>query len=109
MTKHLVVYTRAISCPDQMRARKLLDEWGVSYQQVNCSEDAEALERIRGWNGHLGVPAIVVAEEGSVLPLREPDPRPVRRSTRNVNRGTLITEPSEEGLLEFLKQHGLLL
>jgi hypothetical protein len=42
------------------------------------------------------------------LPFREPDPRPVDRSTRNVNRGTLITEPNEEGLREFLKQHGLL-
>jgi glutaredoxin len=108
MAKHLVVYTRATSCPDQARARKLLAEWRVPYQEINCSNDAEALERIREWNGHLGVPAIVVAEEGSVLPFREPDPRPVGRSTRNANRGTLITEPSEEGLRDFLKQHGLL-
>jgi len=91
-----------------MRVRKLLAEWGVPYQEVNCSNDAEAQERIKAWNGHLGVPAVVVAEEGSVLPIREPDPRPTGRSTRNVNRGALITEPSEDGLREFLKQHGLL-
>ncbi len=108
MAKHLVVYVRAISCPDQARARKLLGEWGVPYQEVDCSSDAEALERIRSWNGHLGVPAIVIAEEGSVLPFQEPDPRPAGRSTRNLNRGTLITEPSEQGLREFLQQHGLL-
>jgi glutaredoxin len=108
VTVHLVVYTRATFCPDQARARKLLAEWRVSYQEVDCSKDAEALERIRNWNGHLGVPAIVVAEEDSVLPIREPDARPVGRSTRDFNRGTLITEPSEEGLRQFLRQHGLL-
>ena len=108
MTLCLVVYTRATYCPDQQRTRKLLAEWHVSYHEIDCSKDQEALERIRGWNGHLGVPAIVVAEEGSVLPFREPDAKPVGRSTRDYNRGTLITEPSEEGLRQFLKQHGLL-
>ncbi len=108
MPKHLIVYTRAIFCPDQIRTRKLLADWGVPYQEINCSEDAEALERIQEWNGHMGVPALVVAEEGSVLPIAEPGPRPEGRSTRNVNRGTLITEPSEDGLRQFLQQHGLL-
>jgi glutaredoxin len=108
MARHLVVYTREISCPDQMHIRKLLAEWGVPYQEINCSDDAQALERIKAWNGHMGVPAVVAAEEGSVLPFREPGPRPVGRSTRDVNRGTLITEPSEDGLREFLKQHGLM-
>ena len=108
MAIHLVLYTRATHCPDQARARKLLAEWKVPYQEMDCSRDAEALERIQNWNGHLGVPAVVVAEEGSFLPIREPDPRPAGRSTRNLSRGTLITEPSEEGLRQFLKQHGLL-
>jgi glutaredoxin len=108
MTKHLVVYTRVMACPDQTRVRKLLAEWRVPCQEINCTNDPEALERIRAWNGHLGVPAVVVAEEGSLLPIREPDPRPTGRSTRNLSRGTLITEPSEEGLRQFLKQHGLL-
>ena len=108
MTKRLVLYTRATSCPDQARARRLLAEWRVPYQEVDCSVDAEALERIQAWNGHLGVPAVVIAEEGSLLPIAEPAPRPSGQSTRNFNRGTLITEPSEDGLREFLKQHGLL-
>jgi len=108
MATHLVLYTRAMYCPDQARARKLLAEWKVPYQEVDCSKDAEALKRIQNWNGHLGVPAVVAAEGGSVLPIREPDPRPAGRSTRDFNRGTLITEPSEEGLRQFLKQHGLL-
>ena len=108
MAVHLVLYTRATHCPDQARARKLLAEWKVPYQEVDCSKDAEALERIQNWNGHLGVPVVVAAEEGSVLPIGEPDPRTAGRSTRDFNRVTLITEPSEEGLRQFLKQHGLL-
>ena len=108
MAKCLVVYTRAIYCPDQQRTRKLLAEWRVPYKEVNCSNDAEGLESIQRWNGHLGVPVVLVAEEGSVLPFREPDPKPVGRSTRDFNRGSLITEPSEQGLREFLTQHGLL-
>jgi len=108
MAKRLVVYTRAIYCPDQQRTRKLLAEWHVPYQEVDCSKDPAGLERIKSWNGHMGVPAVVIAEEGSVLPFREPDPKPVGRSTRDYNRGSLITEPSEDGLGQFLKQHGLL-
>jgi glutaredoxin len=108
MATHLVLYTRATHCPDQARARKLLAEWRVPYQEVDCSQDQEALERIRLWNGHLGVPVVVIAEESSVLPVCEPDPRPVGRSTRDYNRGAMITEPSEQGLRDFLKQHGLL-
>ena len=108
MAKRLVLYVRNIACPDQARARRLLAEWRVPYQEVNCSTDADALERIKAWNGHMGVPAVVVAEEGSVLPIAEPSPRPTDRSTRSFNRGTLITEPSEEGLREFLRQHSLL-
>ncbi len=108
MAKHLVLYTRATSCPDQARARRLLAEWSVPYQEVNCSADAVALEQIQTWNGHLGVPVVVVAEEGSLLPIAEPAPRPTGRSSRDFNRGTIITEPSETGLREFLQQHGLL-
>lgn len=108
MAKHLVVYTRATYCPDQVRTRKLLAEWKVSYQEIDCSRDAAALQRMQDWNGHLGVPTLIVAEEGSVLPYQEPGPRPVGRSTRDINRGTLISEPSEEGLRAFLKQHDLL-
>jgi len=108
MAKQLVMYTRAIGCPDQARARRLLAEWKIPYQEIDCSADRAALERLRAWNGHMGVPALVVAEEGSALPCCEPEPRPVGRSTRNVNRGTLITEASEEGLRAFLKQHGFL-
>ncbi len=108
MPIHLVLYTRATYCPDQARARKLLAEWKVPYQEVDCSRDAEALERIQNWNGHLGVPVVIAAEDGSLLPIREPDSRPAGRSTRNFSRGTLITEPSEEGLRQFLQQHGLL-
>jgi glutaredoxin len=108
MAKRLVVYTRAIYCPDQQRTRKLLAEWHVPYQEVDCSQDQAALERIQSWNGHLGVPAVVAAEQDSVLPFREPGPKPVGRSTRDFNRGSLITEPSEEGLRQFLKQHALL-
>ena len=108
MALQVVMYTRATYCPDQNRARKLLAEWHIPYQEVNCSKDAAALDLIQHWNGHLGVPAVIVAEEGSLLPAREPSPRPAGRSTRDSNRGTLITEPSEQGLREFLRQHGLL-
>ena len=108
MAKHLVLYTRATGCPDQARARKLLAEWRVPYQEVDCSKDQERLARIQAWNGHLGVPVCIVAEEGSLLPFREPDPKPQGRSTRDFNRGTMITEPSEQGLRQFLQEHGLL-
>jgi glutaredoxin len=108
MSKRLVMYCREAFCPDQARARQLLSMWGVAYEEVNITHDRQAAERVQAWNGHLGMPTLVIAEEGSLEPITPPTPLAAGQQTRNLNRGTLISEPSERGLREFLHQHSLL-
>lgn len=108
MSKRLVMYCREAFCPDQARARQLLSTWGVPCEEVNITHDRQAAERVQAWNEHLGMPTLVIAEEGSLEPVTPPTPLAARQQTRDLNRGTLISEPSERGLREFLRQHGLL-
>lgn len=108
MAKRLVMYCRDSYCPDQALARRLLKAWGVSYQEVNISRDRQASERVQKWNNHQGVPTLIVAEDGSVEPIAPPTAVSPGQRTRNLNRGSLICEPNETGLREFLQQHGLM-
>ena len=106
--KTLVVYGRTFFCPDLERAQRFLANHNVAYQQINIDEDDSAGALVEGWVGHRSVPTIVVAKQGETLPFEEPTPLAEGRSVRSVDRGTIITEPSDEALEAFLKNNGLL-
>jgi glutaredoxin len=106
--KTLVVYGRTFFCPDLERAQRFLAVNNVAYQQINIDEDDAAGALVEGWVGHRSVPTIVVANQGETLPFEEPAPIPEGRSARSFDRGTVITEPSNDALDAFLKRNGLL-
>jgi hypothetical protein len=54
------------------------------------------------------VPTLVIANQSEDLPYADPTPLPKDSSPRGINRGSMITEPGEEQLLEWLRQHQLL-
>ena len=90
------------------RARARLSELGLKCQEINMEQDLEAAQRVEGWVGFQSVPTIVVAEEGAVVPLEEPEPLPEGSSPRGVDRGYMIGEPTNDQLDAFLKKHGFL-
>ncbi len=108
MEKELVVYGRTYPCPDLMRSERFLRSKQVAYRMIHIDQDEEAGMRVEQWVGHRSVPTIVVARKGDTLPIEEPAPLPPGRSARSFDRGTLITEPSDEALSAFLQRHGLL-
>jgi glutaredoxin len=108
MNKELVMYGRRFACGDQFRAMAFLEAKRIPYRFVDISDDPEAAQRLYNWVGHLSVPTLVVAEEGNVLPITEPAPLDRSRRIRGQNRGTVITEPSDPQLQEFLQQHQLI-
>jgi glutaredoxin len=107
MNKELIVFGRTYSCPDLMRTQRFLKTNNIEYRQVNIDEDETALEIIEQWVGHHSVPTVVVANAGDVHPIVEPAPLPSGRSARSFDRGSMITEPSDEALRGFLRRHGL--
>ena len=108
VAKELVMYTRTLGCPMVATARRVLQATGVSYREVFIDQDAQAKERVLDWTGFLAVPTLVVTEENGLLPLEEPPPLPAGASPRGIDRGAMITEPSETELRDWLRKHGFI-
>ena len=108
MANTLVVYTRTRYCPDVERATTRLAELDLKYDEINIEEDLEAAQRVEGWTGFHSVPTIVVAQEGASVPLEDPAPLPSGSSPRGIDRGYIITEPSNDQLDAYLRKHGFL-
>jgi glutaredoxin len=98
---------RTTGCPMSTLARRVLDDYGVKYHELyyNFNEDAKA--RLMKHVGFLSVPTLYVAETGSEEPATEPLPVEAD-SPRGMDRGSMITEPSEPQLLAWLRKHGML-
>lgn len=103
--KHLVMYGRTTGCPFITVAKRVFDEYGLSYEEIMIDKDSEARRRVQDWTGFLAVPTIVAAEAGSVLPYEEPAFLPRGDSPRGINRGSMITEPGIDALTTWLRQH----
>jgi hypothetical protein len=103
----LFMYTRERICGDQFLARQCLKDFGVPYTEVNLSREADAAQELQDLIGCLAVPTLLVADEER-RPIAPPDPIEPARSVRNVDRGSVISEPSREGLRQFLVRHALL-
>lgn len=106
--KELIVYGRTMFCPDLARTQRFLASNHIAYRQINIDEDDEAGARVETWVGHRSVPTVVVARKGDVVPVTEPANLPTGRSVRSFDRGTIITEPSDEALQSFLQRHELM-
>lgn len=103
----LIVYTRDRSCPDQALIRQCLTEWGLSVNEINISREAAAAQQLAELIGCLAVPTVLIADEHN-QPIEPPLPLPPFQSVRNIDRGAVISEPTREGLRQFLVKHGLL-
>lgn len=104
----LVMFGRRFACADQDRAQTWLERHGIQYDFIDISTDPQAAHLLERWVGFLSVPTLVVARPGEIEPYHPPTPLHPGQRVRGLNRGTLITEPSNEDLERWLAQHGLL-
>ena len=107
-SKELVMYSRTSPCPFVSLARRVLTQEAVPYRELYIDQDKLYANRVMEWTGFLSVPTLVVATTGEDLPYEEPTPLPKDASPRGVDRGPMLTEPSEEQLKKWLMHHGLL-
>ena len=103
----LFMYTRERTCGDQQLARLCLQEFGVPYTEINISREPDAALELQELIGCLAVPTLVIADEQR-HPTTPPTPIEPYQSVRNVDRGSVISEPSRESLRQFLVKHALL-
>jgi len=91
------------------RARRVLQELGVPYREIDIEADEEAAAKVKSWTGFYSVPTIVVADHDGLDPALPVSPLPEGASPRGVDRGGMITEPRADQLVSFLRRHGFLL
>lgn len=103
----LLMYIRAGGCPDQAAALRHLAEFKIKPIEVNISREDDAAQQLLDLAGCLAIPTFVVADENR-QPIVPPLPMEPRRSVRNIDRGSLISEPTRDGLRAFLIRHGFL-
>ncbi len=104
----LVMYSRAMSCPFVTLAKRVLDDYGVAYQEIYTDKDPEARQRVIDWTGFNSVPTLVAAEPGSLLPFEAPAPLERGASPRGIDRGAMITEPNIEQFTRWLRHFGFI-
>ncbi len=102
------MYARTSSCPFVAVAKRVLDDYAVSYREVYIDRDEAARQRVLDWTGFLSVPTLVVANPGEDVPYEPQAPLPAGRSPRGIDRGTMITEPSMGELTQWLLRHGFI-
>lgn len=104
----LVVYTRSTYCPYQAKADRVFSRYGLTPRRILIDKDAQAEQRVIEWTGFKSVPTIIAARPGEDLPAEPPAPLAPGASPRGVDRGSMITEASEEELTRWLQKHGFI-
>jgi len=105
MEKEIVMYSRTYGCPYVRTAKRVLDRHQLAYREIFINKIPVAKKRVIEWTGFESVPTIIVADRGHDLPYAPPARLPARSSPRWVNRGSMIPEPSEQQLTDWLRQH----
>lgn len=106
MDYEIVMYSRFSPCPYVRTAKRLLDREGIPYREIYIDADPAAKQRVIEWTGFQSVPTIILALPGELVPYEPPQPLAPGASPRGIDRGTMITEPSETQLENWLRQHG---
>lgn len=105
--KELLMYSRTTPCPFVSLARRVLDREGIPYRELHIDADKVYEHRVVEWTGFMSVPTLVIVNPGEDLPFQEPSSLEKGASPRGIDRGSMLTEPSEDQLLTWLRQHGL--
>jgi len=108
MEYELVMYSRFSPCPYVRSAKRVLERERIPYREIYIDEDPAAKQRVIEWTGFQSVPTIILVRPGEVLPCEPPEPLAPGASPKGVNRGSMITEPGEAQLENWLRQHGFI-
>lgn len=108
MEKEIVMYSRSTYCSFVALARDLLARYQIPYREIDIYPDRIYADRVKDWTGHLSVPTLIIALPEEDLPLEPPTPLEPGQSVRGVDRGSMITEPNNKQLEDWLHAHGFL-
>ena len=99
------MYSRTAGCPYVTLAKRVLGDYALPYREVFIDKDPDAKQRVLEWTGFLAVPTLVISNNGDGLPIEEPSPLPKGASPRGIDRGAMITEPTQQQFIAWLEKH----
>lgn len=108
MAYEIVMYSRFSPCPYVRSAKRVLERERIPYRELYIDEDPAAKQRVIEWTGFQSVPTIILAQPGEILPYEAPQPLAPGASPKGIDRGTMITEPGEVQLENWLRRHGFM-
>ena len=103
--KELVVYTRSTYCPYQAKADRVFKKHDLKPRTILIDRDKAMEQRVINWTGFKSVPTIIAARPGEDLPFEDPEPLDQGASPRGIDRGSMITEATEDRLEAWLEKH----
>jgi hypothetical protein len=106
--KELVLYGQTRYSPYVALARDLLTRYKIPFREIDVQAQPTMAERVTTWTGRLSLPTLIVAAPGSDLPLAPPAPLDPGQAPRGIDRDSLISEPNNQQLEDWLYKQGFL-
>jgi len=108
MDKEIVIYSQVRYSPFIALARDLLTRYKIPFREIDINTDYSLADRVKSWVGKISLPAIIVAAPGDDLPIEPPLPLRSDQPTRGADCGSLIVQPNNQQLENWLHKHGFL-
>ena len=106
--KEIIIYSQAGYSPFTALARDLLTRYQIPFREINITSQSGQRDSLRHWSGDITLPTLVVTEPGADTPITPPLSLESGQPSRGLDRGSLISEPNNQQLENWLHKHGFL-
>src|SRR5690349_372409 len=104
--REIVVYASDRQVNEVEVIDHILHQYHIPHRELSIDRDPAALGRVLLWTGRRSVPTLVAADTGNDNPYQPPQPVKSWDGARGVDRGSIISEPSEIQLVSWLRRQG---
>ena len=108
MDKEVVMYSQASYSPFIALARDVFTRYKIPFREIDVNTQPGMADRVQRWTGKLSLPTIIIAAPHSDIPIDPPLPLESGQPPRGIDRGSLISEPNNYQLENWLHKHGFL-
>lgn len=106
--KEIVLYSRSAYIPFVALARDLLSRYQIPFREVNIDDQPQALARLQDLTGDVRLPTIIICKPGEDAPFEAPLVLTPEAAKRGTDRGSMIVEPNNHQLEDWLYKHKFL-
>ncbi|MEM7029968.1 MAG: hypothetical protein AAF629_10420 [Chloroflexota bacterium] len=108
MEKELVLFSSATYSPFVALARDLLKRYQIPFREIKTDGNEQAQTQLKAWFTEVRVPTIALCQPGKTVLVDSPQSFVNNPPHRGEDRGSLIVEPNNHQLEDWLHKHGFL-